>query len=312
MTRTLVPSQANQHQPHGASYPAPAHRITRPYLFIDVQHGLGNRLRALASAVVIAKKTDRQLIVIWQTDHHCEARIGDLLRYDGPVIETDEVDFLRARCAHVYNYMEIEPGAVFHEEVLAGPDAAQGDVYVRSADTLNSRFSNRLEENRVLEDLRPNAAVLDLVRGVANPSDVAVHIRMATGPAFDHLSYESPENWPAERHLELTEWRQKSDISRFITRLDALISAGDINTIFAAADLPATYAALIDRYGDRVRYLRRTEYDRSAAQLQTALADMMLLTAAPLFLGSTWSSFSDIAQRLAQPWRKYEKSGVDF
>ncbi|MFD0859934.1 O-fucosyltransferase family protein [Roseovarius aquimarinus] len=284
----------------------------RPHLFIDVQHGLGNRLRALASAAVIAEATGRQLVVLWLPDRHCEARIGDLLRYPDPVIETDCRDELRSRCAHVHNYMEIEEGSAFQELVLARGEAARGDVFIRSAYTLASPYHDRAAEDAFLRGLRAAEPVLEMVKSVDHPSDVAVHIRMATGPAFDHLSYEAPANWPAERHRELTEWRRKSDVSRFIRRLDAMIAAGAAETIFVAADLPASYAALIEAYGRRVRYLPRAEYDRSAGQLQTALADMILLTSARHFLASTWSSFSDIAQRLAAPGRPCEQSGTDF
>lgn len=280
------------------------------YLFIDVQHGLGNRLRAMASAAVIAKAAGRKLVVIWRPDHHCEARISDLLNYSGPVIEDDAADLLRHCSARVYNYMEIEEGASFQEPVVL--DDIAGDVYVRSAYGLESALRDIAAEVRFLRGLRPSSAVLNLVNTVPHPSDVAVHVRMATGPAFDHLSYESPANWPQERHEELSEWRRKSDISRFVERLDPLLEDGVASSIYLAADLPATYAAFVERYGDRVRYLSRTVFDRSAQQLQYGLADMMLLSAAPLFLASNWSSFSDIAQRLARPGRRFEQSGIDF
>ncbi|MBB3995889.1 hypothetical protein GGR95_003555 [Sulfitobacter undariae] len=266
----------------------------------------------MASAAVMAQATDRQLVVLWRPDHHCEAHISDVLDYEGPVISADVCDGLRARSEHIYNYMEIEEGSVFQEPILANESSHYGDVFVRSAYTLVGPLFDRTAEDLFLRGLRPSKSVADLVRSVEHPSDVAVHIRMATGPAFDHLSYESPENWPPERHLELMEWRQKSDIARFVTRLDALFASGEAQTVFAAADLPATYAALIERYGKRVRYLKRTEYDRSSSQLQTGLADMMLLTASRLFLASNWSSFSDVAQRLAGPHRVFEQSGVDF
>ena len=282
------------------------------YLFIDVQHGLCNRLRAMASAAVIAQSTGRDLVVIWRPDHHCDAPIEALLRYDGAVIAGDAAELMQSRAKRIYNYMEIEAGAQFQESVLAGDVPNSTDVYVRSAYTLTSPHHDEAAESRFLRNLRPSEPVLELINQVQHPSDVAVHIRMATGPGFDHLSYESPENWPPERHAELIEWRKRSDVSRFIDRLDALLAAGEIDTIFAAADLPATYAALIERYGSRVRYLKRTLYDRSALQLQYGLADLMLLTAAPLFLRSTWSSFSDVAQRLALPTRRFEKSGLDF
>ena len=264
------------------------------------------------SASVIAQRTGRQLVVIWRPDHHCEARLSDLLAYSGPVIEDDAADAIRAVCTRVYNYMEIEADAAFQAPILPDPQPVAGDVYVRSAYSLKSPYHDNRAEDRFLRALRPSAAVLDLARSVTHPSDVAVHIRMATGPGFDHLSYESPDNWPSERHDELTEWRGKSDIARFVKRLDALIAAGEVSTIFAATDLDASYAALIDRYGDRIRYLKRAQFDRSSAQIQAGLADMMLLASAPLFLASTWSSFSDIAERLASPMRRVERSGLDF
>lgn len=293
---------------------APVSLTGRPKLFIDVQHGLCNRLRALASAAVIAARTKRQLVVVWVPDHHCEARIGDVLSYGGLVVEDRAMALgLQARCARVYNYIEIEPGAHFQEPVLApGDDWPGGDVYVRSAYTLNSPHRSDADEQYVLRGLIPAAPVLALVEQVSRPFAVAAHIRMATGQAYDHLSFESPANWPENRHQELTEWRNKSHVSHFITRLDQLIKAGQADSIFVAADLEQTYALLADRYGTRVRFLKRNLYDRSPLQIQYAFADLLLLTAAPLFLASTWSSFSDVAQRLAKPGRRVERSGWDF
>jgi hypothetical protein len=97
-----------------------------------------------------------------------------------------------------------------------------------------------------------------------------------------------------------------------MTRIDQLIDAGEARTIFLAADLPETYTTLSERYGDRLTVLLRDRFDRSAAQLQYALADLLLLTTANHFLASTWSSFSDLAQRLARPNRRFERSGTDF
>lgn len=285
------------------------------HLFIDAQHGLCNRLRAIASAAVIAQATGRQLVVVWRTDPHCQARLGDLLDYPGPVIEDDSADSFRARAARVYNYMEVEEGAAHGAAVLdgTGPDGQDpgGDVYIRSAYSLTSQLTSMAQEQRFLRRLVPSQPVWDLVQTVARPSDVAAHIRMATGPAFDHLPHESPANWPAARHQELVEWRRKSDVSRFVDRLARAFDQGASHA-FVAADLPATYAALTDRFGARLRHLPRDSYDRSARQLQYALADLMLLTTAPLLLASHWSSFSDVAQRLSRPFHRVERSGIDF
>ena len=93
----------------------------RPRLFIDAQHGLCNRLRAIASAASIAQRTGHELIVIWRPDHHCACRISDLIDYTGPVIESAEAELFRAAAPVSYNYMEVEPGAWFQQPIL--PDA---------------------------------------------------------------------------------------------------------------------------------------------------------------------------------------------
>lgn len=290
---------------------APPHSIRRPILFIDAQHGLCNRLRAMTSAATIAEASGRELVVIWCPDHHCEARLPDLLDYNGPYIEQrNTADALRDACPIRYNYMEIEGGA-HHEEAILPPDETS-DIFIRSAYSLISPLTDFPREQHFLRALRPSAAVVDLVASVPHPNPIAAHIRMGSGDGFEHLSYEAPENWPAERQDELNEWRKKSNVGRFIARFDELIAAGEADSIFVAADLERTYELLQDRYGARIRYLRRDLFDRSPEQLVYALADLLLLTAAPRFLASTWSSFSDIAQRLARPGRKIEQSGTDF
>ena len=79
-----------------------------------------------------------------------------------------------------------------------------------------------------------------------------------------------------------------------------------------AADKPETYDAFTETYGDRVAYLPRPVYDRSAEQLRYALADALLLGSAPLLLGSSWSSFSELAMRLSPHKAEIEMSGKDF
>ena len=122
---------------------------------------------------------------------------------------------------------------------------------------------------------KPTGGALNLLTVVIPARDEAENVESAV----DHLHHESPENWPAHRHRELSHWRQKSDGPAFIARLDALVSEGRADSIFLAADLPETYDLFAGRYGDRVAMLRRDLYDRSVRQLQYALADLILLTA---------------------------------
>ena len=286
----------------------PAILLRRPRFFVDAQHGLGNRLRTIASAGAIALETGRELVIIWQPDDHCDCRYDDLFEPGGAVLNQGFHDDPTIRGIDFFNYMEIEPGSAKDQPITL---SSFRDTYVRSAYPLNSPFSNWDKENSWLAGLRPNPVVLDLVASVRNPNALSMHIRMEGGVAVEHLAYESSANWTAAAHLEIDHWRKRSHFHYFEARLDQLIDEGLADTVFLATDTPAVYASFRDRYGDRIAYLPRPATDRSAPALVYALADMLLLSRAPHLLGSTWSSFSELAARLGDPML-VELSGRDF
>lgn len=289
---------------------APQTGSSRPRIYVDGQHGLGNRLRAIGSAASIAQKSGHELVIVWQPDSHCGCRFGDLFDYDGAVIEESFVGEAARKGCRVYNYMEVEEGA--EKDALVSVDGS-GDIYARAAYVFNSPLSHWEDENRFLRALRPVTEVRDMVASVRTPNDVSAHVRMAGGKAYEHLPYEqSGGNWTEEGHEAIAHWRERSHFSRFFKRLDALIATGQAHRIFLAADLPETYAEFKAAYGDRVAILERTTFDRSAEQLRYALADALLLGQSPRLLGSSWSSFSELAMRMSPNKMQTEMSGVDF
>jgi hypothetical protein len=301
---------------HGQA-PAPTPRPAAPQvqtrkrarLYADGQHGLGNRMRALGSAAAIAAATDRELVVVWEPDFHCDCRFTDLFDYVGPVEHAAFAADAAGKGAAVFNYMEIEEGAQKDQPV----EMKDGqDVYLRSAYVLRHPASNWTTENDFLRSLRPAEAVLQLIDQVRWPNNVSVHVRMAGGKQFEHLPWESVENWTQKGHDQVAYWRERSHYSAFLKRIDALLEAGEADTFFLAADLTETYRVFEERYGDRIAYLPRSINDRSAEQLRYALADALLLSRAHRLLGSTWSSFSELAMRLAEAPMKVEMSGKDF
>jgi len=291
-----------------APMPAPMLTPTRARLFIDGQHGLGNRLRAIGSGAAIAQKTDRELVIVWEPDHHCDCRFSDLFDYDGPVIEEAFYQNAAGQGAALYNYMEVEEGGTKDAPVLD----TGGDIYARSAYVLQSPHSTWEAENGFLRALTPVEAVREMVAGVRTPNDVSAHVRMVGGADYEHLAYESLDNWTEEGHQLTDFWRKKSHFKHFITRLDTLIAEGRADRIFVAADKPETYDEFRACFGDRLAMLERAVYDRSAEQLRYALADVLLLGSAPLLLGSSWSSFSELAMRMAPHKMEIEMSGKDF
>jgi hypothetical protein len=178
---------------------------------------------------------------------------------------------------------------------------------------LASDLTDWKTENRFIQSLTPVEAVRDLVASVRLPNDVSAHVRMQAGKGLDENTYDSPEgNWSHEDHEQIQFWRAKSHFSHFIRRLEELIAEGEAETIFVAADLPETYNAFAHHFEDRVCWLPRSVNDRSAEQLRYGLADAILLGRSRRLLGSHWSSFSELAMRLAPQALTVEMSGKDF
>jgi hypothetical protein len=279
----------------------------RQRLYVDAQHGLGNRLRAYASAAAIAKRTGRELVLLWAPDHHCDCRFADLFQSDVAVIESP--DDVPTKGVRRYSYMELEPGARKDEPIDL---ETNDDVLVRSAYVLKHPASQWDSENAELRALRPSAAVADLVASVSVTGCIGAHVRMEAGKGLDHNSYDSSANWSQQSHEDIQFWRGKSHFSAFIRRIDALFSQQPERGLFLATDLPETYEVFKRRYGDRLRFLPRQVYDRSREQILYALADAMLLSRCEMLLGSTWSSFSELAMRLSTKYSRIEMSGKDF
>lgn len=293
-----VRSAAEQYAPYIAT--------PKRKLYVDAQHGLGNRLRAVGSAASIAKHLDHELVIVWQPDVHCDCRFSDLFDYKGPVV--DESFLGHAERCVTHNYMVAEGG---EKDTVIRPNVGC-DIYVRSAFVLNSPHPGWRRDNRFIQSLTPVAPVEELVQSVRNPNDLSVHVRMEGGKKDEHLPYESGQNWTEEDHALIDYWRSKSHFSQFIKRIDSLVADGAVESIFIAADKSDVYDVFLERYADRIAFLPRVHYDRSIHQLRYALADATLLSRAPRLLGSTWSSFSELARRLAPSPLTVEMSGVDF
>ena len=279
-----------------------------PKVYVDAQHGLGNRLRAIASAAAIAQKSGRELVIVWEPDHHCECDFHDLFEYSGAVLRKSLLQEANQTMC-VYNYMEIEPGACKDAEIIIDPAR---DLYLRAAYTFKSPLSDWNSENAFLRNLQPSRAVLNLTETFDLNNAIAAHIRMEAGAGLDHNTYDSVENWTQEGHDLLHYWRDKSHFSHFIKRVDQILSENPNQKLFLATDLPETYRTFENYYGDKLVYLKRNAYDRSREQIIYALADAILLSRCQKLLGSTWSSFSELAMRLSTTYSEIEMSGRDF
>lgn len=306
-THAASPDTTNDPSPPSSAPPAILRRGGK--VVIDAQHGLGNRLRAIGSAAAIARALERDLIIVWQRDLHCDAPFERLFDYAGEIWDTPFIETAQDQGWKVFDYMSAD--------ALAGkdapiPDTLNEDLYLRSAFTLRHAASDWTSENQFIKRLTPSGEVQALLHELPLGFDLTMHIRMAAGAGTPVEAWDSQENWSQDDHAKIVEWRSKSRYEAFIDHVRKTMPHLKPHQMFVAADMVETYALVEEALGGEVHKIRRSLDDRSGDQLVTALADIYALGRTGRMLASSWSSFSEAALRMAPLRPKCEYSGKDF
>lgn len=281
-------------------------------LIVHLQHGLGNRLRALASAALLARKRGMWLRIISPVDIHFNTTLENVINAtasglfdiwpDFNPVELDLSDF------DVYDYMDL---AHKYEQIKSGPN----HIYVRSAYRLNSTISTMEEEDAVLRSLVPHAAVMELVDSI--PLDggkpiVGVHIRNLD-PRTELPDLQQSE-YPDEGWAAIMYHRNSIKVEVFIGEMQRLHAVDPTTQFYVSADSVNVLKQVVaNAAGVRVHSLDLINAgcsDRATACLQLAYANLLLLGRSNKLLGSYWSAYSEIAGCIAGVAPRY--AGHDF
>jgi len=301
-------------------------KIALPRLHLcHCMHGLGNRLRALASCMSFAKETNRELVVVWELDAHIEAKYSDL--FTTPLVVLDKLnpkwpftDIEKWDAAwknfKFYNYMEMEKeGAVKGEKIYDLPDK---HIYYKGAyimETPNGE-SSWDKDNAQLRTLKPVAAVeekLKVLEGkglVANSNVIGLHIRNRT-LAKDIKNVNFVQEYGDDATNTMEKWREASSVHSFIGEMRRIIAAKPDVKFFVATDTFEVLHQLVKTFGeDRILSVNRNCDARDGECVRYALVDMMGLSKCKELYGSNWSSFTEGAERMGG--LKAKLAGVDF
>lgn len=171
-----------------------------PYILIDAMHGLGNRLRAYASARAIARKTGRHLIVSWRMDEHCNVAFNDLFSSAQDIAQTvrlttvaeDYRTLTGPRACTYYDYMKPEDDRPIVD--MTG----KNNVCIRSAYAIATLPKGRMDDPGKdyapeLKKMRWSPPVVKLMDELqpcefhsgARPKVIGLHVRMEANMSRD-------------------------------------------------------------------------------------------------------------------------------
>ena len=282
-------------------------------LAIEPYHGMGNRLRAYASAAALAKKSNRKLVVIWNPDVHANYSWTDLF------LETKGVSFVDSKFlpalysskkgVDVYDYMD---------EVTKGKtvDAlTDKHVYVRSAFCLtgNPPLSDS-DINLELQQLQPNPVVTEIISSFRRQNSrtqlIGVHVRMLADQTKDIPGIkELPFDSAAGLHLQqaAVSHRKRCHVTNFLPHIASELENLPDASIFVASDSTEAVKEISSIFSDRkvistddgLLHACDGSARRQKKCSQHALAEFLFMSSANSILTSDWSSASELIIRLS-------------
>jgi hypothetical protein len=262
-------------------------------LIINTIFGLGNRLRAIASAYSICKIKNMKLIINWIPDEHCDCLIQDLIVniHEFAEVICQPIDNKSLSDFKIYNYFEKDEGGKKGEYI----DDNINKIYIKSNCILNNKDSYTYF-NEFLQSLKWNDDINNLIINIPEISNyIGMHIRMEGGKNFQNINADKAINWTNEETELMFKYREISHIDNFINQINNILHKNPEQNFFIATDMKSNYERLINIYGsDRIKIIERNFFDRSKEQLYYAVADMILLSRCKQFYGSSWSSFSEL------------------
>ena len=255
-------------------------------------HGLGNRMRVVLGAHVLAGLEGRSFAYVWPTGRGFGARLDELWQYDA----RRWPEALSRAIAPVYPYrdasLEWIDEAVRREPVW--------QIRTPHALSLPDGAPSWHTELRTLQPVeRVSRRILDLFGASANRPYLGVMIR-AHSVAHDATLQASPVEWYLDRVEEIRSTRPELGL-------------------YVAADTDAAFAQVARRFPDCFGQTDKGAYNSRPA-LQAGVADLYLLAASCHILGPHYSSFPELAQHLAgtavaletsvsAPWTRFEAQG---
>eukprot|EP00737_Agarophyton_chilense_P001047 gb/GEZJ01001162.1/.p1 GENE.gb/GEZJ01001162.1/~~gb/GEZJ01001162.1/.p1 ORF type:complete len:524 (-),score=80.65 gb/GEZJ01001162.1/:1324-2895(-) len=290
-------------------------------LFVHCMHGLGNRLRAIGSALAFARNTRRVPVIIWESDAHIAAEFDALFNTSDIVLLNRFIPKWPFKDLHqydkswtefkFYNYMEMEDGASKGELIKNDPSK---HLYYKGAYVLEApEYSWWEVDNEELRNLEPVEMVRNHLKDLESQdlkNSIGVHIRNRTLEK-DIKNVNFNEEYGSEAASTMEHWRTMSSYKTFIAEMERILDEEDNDVKFyVATDTFKILAIMNEKFPGKILRTERNCDDRDSECVKYAVIDMYALSRTKRLLGSNWSSYTEMAERLGG--LKASLAGQDF
>lgn len=247
--------------------------LSAPNLYVDLNHGLANRLITLASCQAARRIIGKKFIYIWNINEPCGCSFDDLFDNNIPLQQhTRMVDYnddatfkpaflndCKTQFFYSFNFRHYQKGSSVNWEIHNIP-------------FVNGLIDNyALAFHHELSILQPSKDVLRLLPTIGS-NTVGVHIRRGDLP-----------------------WQERSPLYSFQLAMDKLLNKDSTTIFYLASDSMNVKKQMIDRYGHNIQTLPDLNSRNTTLGVQAALADLLTLSRTSLILGTYNSSFSWLA-----------------
>lgn len=266
----------------------------RPFFIFRAHHGLGNRLRALMSVLQYVEKYNMELVMQWPIDHHMGCSFNALFLDAIPLMDpTMNVPFDLG--GDKYDYVDDDPDNNKGELVVF----LDRPIFAKSNCVLNFEGMDYPAMSRLLRGLTPLGEISARVPRFTSYT-VGVHIRMDSAMTS---SWEAASNYSAENYTTTQRERARSHYSNFVAEM-LRIEETTCCKWFVCTDSPHIIPRMRQIFGSSLIVnrprgtARSTVVNREGVDIQDAFVDMLSLSRCNALLGSSWSSFTEVAQYL--------------
>ena len=297
------------------------------YVVVDAKNGLGNRLRAIGSAMAFAQSTWRPLLVLWAKDRHCGCGVSTLFSSPLPfaLLEVEvEPSAVPLDLFQIADYMD--PAT----RNLPIPIPRTKHIYYKSGYIINQLAGAWPPAQAQLKRLVPSPAVTKLL--VSNRTMVGVHVRTIFDAPLQQTTAKEKalakttgtraialanKEYGEAATKSLLLWRKASRWQNFVGKMQSLwneetrrrqqqqagagATPANAPLFYVAADSQDAYEGLQRTlppgavvYTKRECKAERCDL-RDCDALVYSLVDMLNLARTKYILGSSWSSYSEVA-----------------